>query len=71
MQYEIQKASAQDLVGYKCLVTTLTWNISLKQRKIQQLIQCNDWFADQQELLCLIYCVNWAIVDIYVCTEKN
>ena len=70
MQYEIQKASAQDLVGYKCLVTTLTWNISLKQRKRQQLIQCND-FANQQELLCLIYWVNWAIVDIYVCTEKN
>lgn len=70
MQYEIQKASAQDLVGYKCLVTTLTWNISLKQRKIQQLIQCND-FANQQELLCLILWVNWATVDIHVCTEKN
>ena len=70
MQYEIQKASAQDLAGYKCLVTTLTWNISLKQRKIQQLIQCND-FAIQQELLCFIYWVNWATVDIHVCTEKN
>lgn len=70
MQYKIQKASAQDLVGYKCFVTTLTWNISLKQRKIQQLIQCND-FANQQELFCFIYCVNWATVDIHVCIEKN